>query len=395
MKFISLGTIDIKFLIPVVGSIISLIYRISIQYSPKLLIINQNPFLKSLYIALGMIFGFIPYIIIKHRSKAGNKIYNEQIIKSELYKKLTDNKDVIKKTKYKKYRFIFYTAFLDFSYIMIITFFTQYFAYNLWIFDIIFMSLFSFLILKTKYYKHQFISMIIIVILGFGFNIIAYFKSINAEVGLTFINILMKFIAEICFCLSIVIMKYNLEKNYCNPYELCFWEGIFEFILYSICLAIFCIFGLSANKFKHPDNLIKFFNQYDYNDFIVCLAIIITYFLYNNSIILTCDYLTPIHLLIISVINEVYIHFLQKSNLALNIFSFFILLLIFIMLLVFIEVIEINICKLSYNTKRNIESRSKTDTSVELEAINLLNDEPELDEGRDSDIIASNYIINY
>ena len=35
----------------------------------------------------------------------------------------------------------------------------------------------------------------------------------------------------------------------------------------------------------------------------------------------------------------------------------------------FIEVIEINICKLSYNTKNNIESRSKTNTLVEMEAI--------------------------
>ena len=39
------------------------------------------------------------------------------------------------------------------------------------------MSLFSFLILKTKYYKHQFISMIIIVILGLGLNIISANRS--------------------------------------------------------------------------------------------------------------------------------------------------------------------------------------------------------------------------
>ena len=38
-----------------------------------------------------MILVFIPLLIIKNKSKAGNKIYNEKIIKSELYKKLKDS----------------------------------------------------------------------------------------------------------------------------------------------------------------------------------------------------------------------------------------------------------------------------------------------------------------
>ena len=50
------------------------------------------------------------------------------------------------------------------------------------------------------------------------------------------------------------------------------------------------------------------------------------------------------------------------------------------MLLVFIEVIEINICNLSYNTKRNIELRSKTDVLIEFESASFVIKEPELDE---------------
>ena len=49
-----------------------------------------------------MILAFIPFLIIKNKSKTGNKIYNEQIIKSELYNKLKDNKDIFKKTRLKK-----------------------------------------------------------------------------------------------------------------------------------------------------------------------------------------------------------------------------------------------------------------------------------------------------
>ena len=190
MRFISLGTIDIKFLIPIFGGIIILIYKISMQYSPKIEIIDENPFLRSIYEALGMIMAFIPYVIIKNKSKARNKIYNEQIIKSKIYKKLKDNKYILKKMKYKKYRFILYSTIFDFLQTLLTLLFIQYFVYNIWIFDIIIMSLFSFLILKTKYYKHQFISMIIIVILGLGLNIIAYFKlDDNEEKGFNFFDL--------------------------------------------------------------------------------------------------------------------------------------------------------------------------------------------------------------
>ena len=157
-------------------------------------------------------------------------------------------------------------------------------------------------------------------------------------------------------------------------------EGIFEFIIFSICLVSFCIFGLSANSIEHPDNLIQYFNEFDYNDFIICLTTIIVFFIYNISIILTCDYLTPIHILIVSIITETYSIFETSSNLALNFLGFFILILIFIMLLVFIEVIEINICKLSYNIKRNIELRSQKDILIEFGSASFVVKIPELDE---------------
>ena len=380
MKYISLGIIDKKFLIPIIGGILALIYSIFIGYSPKIAIIDDNPFLQTLYIDLGMVFALIPYLITKYKSKRENKKYNEQLIKSKIYKKLSDSKNAVKKNRCKKYRFIIYSAILNFLQDLLLTLLAINFIYNYWIFDIIFLSFFSFLILKTKYYKHQFISMFIIVVLGFGLNIIKYFQLDDIEDKLNAFDIFIHLISEIIYCLVLVIRKYNMEINYCNPYELCFFVVVLLIIFYSICLGIFCRYELSVYGIPHPDNLIQYFDEYDYNDFIVCLAIIITHFIYSISIILTCDYFTPIHILIISIINQIYKHLLQNSNLALNILCFFILIIIFIMFLVFIEVIEINICKLSYNTKKNIESRSKTNTLVEMEAIELLEEELELDE---------------
>ena len=394
MRFISLGTIDIKILIPVLGGIITLIFTSFIGYSPKIEIIELNPFLLCIYSTLGMILAFIPFLIIKYKSKRENKINNKLLIESKLYKKLIVSKNVFRKTRFKKFRFILYSTFLDFFQTLLATIFIPSYLYNLWIFDIILMSLFSFLILKTKFYKHQFISMIVIVVLGLGLNILGYFTFDNTGAELKSFDIFIQFIIEIFFCIMIVIMKYNMEKNYCNPYELCLWEGVFGFILYSICLTIFCKFELSVYGIKHPDNLVQYLNEFDYNDLIVCLTNIIYYFIYNLSLILTCGYFTPIHILIISIINETDGFFRAGANLALDILGFFILILIAIMLLVFIEVIEINICNLSYNIKKNIELRSKNDSLFELDSIYLLNNEPELDEESEKQNIPMDSINN-
>ena len=222
--------------------------------------------------------------------------------------------------------------------------------------------------------------MIIIVILGIGLNIIKYFQLDDTEDKLNVFGIFIQLFSEICYCLGGIFWKYTMEKTYCNPYELCFFGGVMEFILYSICLIIFCRFKLTLYGIPHPDNLIQYFDEFDYNDLIVCLAEIISDFIYNISIILTCNYFTPIHILIISIIPEIYVYFRAISNWSFNIIGIFILIIILFMLLVFIEVLEINIFNLSYNTKKNIELRAKMNTTVEMEAIELLNEELELDE---------------
>ena len=395
MKFISLGTIDIKILIPVFGAITSIIYGVFMPYSPKILILIQNPFLQNIYVTLGMILAFIPFLIIRYKSKAANKIYNnKKLTKSKLYKKLIVSKNIITKTRCKKFRFIFYSTIFDFLQTLSRVLFANYFIYNFWIFDIIFMSLFSFLILKTKYYKHQFISMIVIVILGLGLNIITYFQLDDTEDRFTLFGIFIQFISEICYCLGGIIWKYSMEKTYCDPYELCLFEGVFGFILYSICLVIFCRFELTVFGNKHPDNLIQYLNEFDYNDLIVCLVDIISDFIFNISIILTCNYFTPIHILITLIICDIYAYLQTVSNLALKILSIFILILIFIMLLIFIEIIEINIFNLSYYTKKNIDLRAKTDILIEFDSLCFLNDEPELDDESKKNNISMNSINN-
>ena len=59
----------------------------------------------------------------------------------------------------------------------------------------------------------------------------------------------------------------------------------------------------------------------------------------------------------------------------LNILRIIIFILIVFMFLVFIEVIEINIYNLSYNTKKNIEIRSKREPFIDMNYIININEE--------------------
>ena len=245
-------------------------------------------------------------------------------------------------------------------------------VYNLWFFDIIFISIFSYFLLKTNFYRHQYVSMVIILIFGLFLNIIEYFKSDDKTNKLDPFEIAMKFLTEIFFSLSVVIIKYNLEKNYCSPYEMCIWVGFLGIILYIIVLVIINKLELTIGDIKYPDNFSEFIEGYDFNDFIVFFSNIITSCIYNISIFLTCDYFTPVHILIISIMKECYYYLKSMKNYILNILGIITLILIAFTFLIFIEIIELSVFKISYNTKNNIEKRSRIDSQVDIkDMINL------------------------
>ena len=251
--------------------------------------------------------------------------------------------------------------------------------YNLWIFDILFMNLFSYLILKTKLYRHQYFSMIIIIISGLMLNIIEYYKSDDKSNKLNFLEIFAKFLCEIFYSISMVISKYNMVKTCCTPYEISFWEGLLEFIFGVIVLIIINTLGVEISGFKHPDNFYELFDNYDIYDFIICFIMILASFIFNIVLLITCDNFTPVHILITLIIRECnnYLKF-EEKNAILNILGFFILLIFAFMFLVFIEVIEINICNISYNTKNNIEIRALRESNDDINYYNSNQHEADL-----------------
>ena len=379
MKYIKLGTFDKKLLIPIIGGICRLIFTFFYKKNPKYPILSQNPFITSIYSSIGMILTFIPYLIFKYRSKSSYIISNGSENQSKLNLKLF-NKPIIENIRKKKYKFFIFQEIFDFLQTVFSTFFCMNITYNFWTFDIIFISLFSYLILKTKLYRHQYISMIIIIILGFLLNVLENFKQTNTENKLDFLEIMMTILTEIFLSMFLVVAKYNMEKNFSSPYEICIWIGLIGLILYAIIIIIINILGVEIAGIKHPDNFYSLFNNYDIYDFLLCLSFLIGQAIYNIVILLTCDYFTPIHIFIIKIFKEIYNSYSFDQNIALNFLTLFILVIITFMFSVFIEIIELNIFQISYNTKRNIEFRSFEDSIKALSNFTPPGDDISVDE---------------
>ena len=204
--------------------------------------------------------------------------------------------------------------------------------------------------------------MIIIIVLGLVMNIIHYFNFSESQKKFEFLGLILKFVAEICSSLNQVIAKYNMEKTYCSPYEMCIWLGFIELILYIIILVIFNLLQLKIAGVQYPDNFYELFDNYDMNDFIIGLILLIVDACYNIAIYVTCDYFSPFHVMIIEILNQLYSYSTIGGNIGIRILGILIVILIAFMFLVFVELIELNICNFSYNTKKNIEIRAKRDS---------------------------------
>ena len=379
MKIISCGNSDKNIIIPIFGGIIRFIYCFIYDLNPKEEI-KENPLIVSIYTSLGMFLAIIPYFILKIRTNKPLQIKNDLSsdqptqTNSKLSIKLI-HYDIIREKRNDKFRLIFLSSLFDFSQSILISVLCFKCIYNLWVLDIILMSLFSFLILKNKIYSHHYLSILMIIALGLALNIIEYFKNENKIDAL---EILWKFISEVCFCFSIIIIRYNMEKNFCSIYEICIWHGIINFTLISICLLIFNKIKITIMDFKYPDNFNNYFNNFNHQDLYMAFISIIYGFIYNICVFFACDYFTAFHCLIGVIISEFYPYCKIKKT-TLNIIGFIIIFIILFIFLIFIEIIELNFCKLSKNTKKNITKRGQHDSLTALD-LDISYEPSEIDE---------------
>ena len=235
--------------------------------------------------------------------------------------------------------------------------------FNTWGFTIGFMSLFSYKILRIKLYKHHYICIFIIIIIGILFNIIA--EKFNNENFMDNYPYYLCFLGtEIIFSLVNVMYKYLIHKKYMKSYQILFFQGIFEFILGVITLII-------TTKFDRLDNFYAFIHSLylDGKEIGIFIALIIDQFLIYSIQITIIDIFSPFHVFLLNILKEFILFFFMidkyNSNLKVIISTIVSIIICLIMILIFIEIIELNFCGLSYMTKKNIELRASRESKID------------------------------
>jgi hypothetical protein len=300
---------------------------------------------------LGSTLSFILLIIYKIYNKRKNK----NILQYDILKK---HKPQINKIE--KFLWILLVSFIDFIALVLSYIFRVGVNAKLttWAFNIIFLALFSNLILKERLYKHHYLSIIIIMILDVLSNINnERFTTENFKNN--YLNIIMIVLSQILYKLSYVLYKYYMIKKYIISYEIMFYEGIIELIL-SIITSIIVI------SIGYIDNFMDYYNNIDAKEIIIFILMTILNFIYTLSFFIAIDKFSPFYALLLYVSGELikYILHFDSYYLRKSIISIIISIICLLMILIFVEIIELNFCGLSYMTKKNIKLRAQKDSDL-------------------------------
>ena len=347
MAFISIGKID-KNLIPMIaGCIFCFLNRILNQYDGSLLFKNQ--IMMNIYISTSKLFTIIPFILLKINSKkvSSNDI---QTIKNQQALKYM-NKSGAKRIIAGKWGFIFLAVMIYFVN-QIFFVLTIKVHSNTTILNILITSLFYYLIFKIKLYRHHYLSIILIIIVGFIIDMILgnLLFDIDNNLGLFFFRLL----REVLFSLSSVVDKYILEKKFGSVYEILLTNGV-------ITSTLFIIFAIIDHNFFGIYNYEEYFNNFNTTELLVASGVIITQLGLNVSILFTNKNNSPCHIFIIFIFGQLayYIDFSGSDAIVI-----FCLIIIFFLSFVFNEILEINFLGLSDNTKKNISKRAETEDNM-------------------------------
>ena len=342
MSYINIGKIDKSLIVILVGCIFCFLNRLLNQYDSPL---YKNHVLTNICISLSRFLTVIPFIILKIRSRRRSTKKKEDENKSIGKIKLIYT-NTLKETIRGKWRFILLTVLI---YIIQSIFLVYSFDVktNSWICYILLASIFYYLIFKIKLYKHHYLSIVLILLIGIIIDLIT--ENLQNDIINNPIFLIIKYMKEISFSLHIVIAKYVMERKFISVYELSFYIGLISLIIL-IIFAIFDYYFFKLNEYK------EYFNKFDVIELFVILGVIFTQLVLNLTTLFTTKNNSPCHVFIIYVFGQ-FAYYLDFK--VINILVIICLIIIFFFALIFNEIIEINILGLSYNTKRNIMIRAR------------------------------------
>ena len=359
VKWISLGEINKYLFFPFVGGMITLSFseflgRIDTNF-------KKHPFIRGINSGFGMSLSIIPFLIIKFRSKAINKDYSKNIVVYENVKK-EEKKKLLKG----KYLLLLTCAILDFIQKELSFSIIHDSENNVWIFDLLFFVIFSKFILNEKFYRHQYLSLLLMMIILIISIAVYDYNKIKEKIADFFLVLYIEFV----YSVNHVLNKYVMETKFCTPYEVSFYQGLFCLIMNIILLCIFSNVEISKNSgvlkvFNHQtydgkifiDNFKYYIDGFDTTEFFAFFLNSIYRVTYNLFSLLTIKHFTPAHVIIILFLVDIdyFVETTVKGNYVSTPLIFIIL---FFLILVFTELIELNFLGISKNTKKNIKERA-------------------------------------
>jgi len=251
--------------------------------------------------------------------------------------------------------------------------------------------IFSYLIYKIKFYKHQIYSISFIILLGMIRYVIKFITSKNFDTLYIFLELVTTLLESIV----IVYTKGLMEYKYFSPYKICYVFGLVNSIIIIIISLIAFFFikydnencYFQGKEICYFENLFIAFKDFGILSFLYIILLSIIYgilkFLYN----MIMSKYTIFHLFLFiqnrEFTNNIYKEFRDIIMLSIISISY---ILEFFMVLVFLEIIELNFLGLDENVKRKIKDRA--DDEVILSLIDMENKErnPSFDSSLEDDI---------
>ena len=201
---------------------------------------TSNLIIDHIIYSIGLCLSF--FLILFYRIYNRRKNFNYEII--NIKKQVVGSPQNEQTTKLEKFLWILLISFIDFAMTIYSCFnFLDGIVYlNVFSFEMVFYSLFSYLILKIKLYKHHYVCISIVLIFSVLFDIILH----NFEEGNT-INNLLNYLLQAVLGLYYILFKYIMLKKYIKSYEILTFEGFIELILGIITLIITTNIGYLDN----------------------------------------------------------------------------------------------------------------------------------------------------
>ena len=348
-------------------------------------IFKAHQVVKSIFVSIGNILSFIPYLISLKSSRASffkssnsikKKIAKKDNMKQNKYKSLKINYEYNDElediTKIKMYKLIFISIV---EYIQNFLLFYGYITFPtnssvfLWNIDILSIHFLSKCFLSSTIHRHHILCLIIFSFMDIYISII-----VITSPNFNYWQILFLICNNFLYSFKLVYNRRLMEYNFISPYKLCYIIGLINFILNIFTLIIFTYFD---EKYDIPeryqvyiDNLFKYYNKVSNESLPSRIKEIFFIFLYiiavglnNMFLFLTIIYLSPYHYLMTKIllsigVNLVFmimytnaITYFTIITLCTYAFSLFIL-------FIFLEIIELNFCDLNKNTKEQITART-------------------------------------